>query len=98
MLSEICAARVGDLVDLLAALLGRGHRVAQVFEHRERRVNRTRAGGVAPAGALLELLDDVVAMTGLFIEQAQDDELEVALLEHPAATKGTTALLAAAAE
>ena len=77
------SALVGDLVDLLAALFGHDAREAEVLEHRQRRVDGAWARRVRPAEATLELLDDLVAVARLLVEQAQDDVLEVALLEQP---------------
>src|SRR5262249_47486690 len=87
VLGEERAPRLGDGVELLARLGGGHRRVAELLEQGERRGDdaRARAG---PAGeALLDRLDDLVAMAGLVREQGQNEEAQTALLEHPPAAE-----------
>src|ERR1035437_964826 len=95
VLGEVLPSGVGDRVDLLAAFLDRGAREAHVLEHRERRVDRTRARRVATAGALLQLLDDLVPVPRFLVEHAKDHELQATLLEHATAAPRTAAPVAA---
>src|SRR4029077_12349547 len=93
--SEIRAPLVGDLVDLFPALLRPRSRVAQVLEHRQRRIHRSRARRIHPAEALLDLLDDLVAVPRFFVEKAKNHELQVPLVEHSAATERSAARFSA---
>src|SRR6266550_5337401 len=77
-------AGIGDAVDLASVLLD-GADVAHVLEHLQCRVDGAGARGIEAAGALLERLDQLVAMGGLVLELVEDDVLEVAPLEHLAA-------------
>src|ERR1700686_2428382 len=86
----------GDLVDLLAALFRSRSRVAQILEHRERRINRSRARRVHPTEALLDLLDDLVTVPRLLVEKAENHELQVPLAEHPSADERPAARFAPA--
>src|SRR5260221_4558865 len=56
-----------------------------VLKELQRGVDGARARGVGAAELLLEGLDDLVAVPRLFLEEAQHDEAEGALLEHPSA-------------
>src|SRR6478672_3517961 len=82
VLDEVGATGVGDLVDLLSFIAGNDAGVAEVLEELEGRVDGAGAGGVGAAEALLERLDDLVAVAGLLLEEAEDDVAQVALLEH----------------
>src|SRR6185437_6964586 len=44
-----------------------------------------RAGGIGAAGQFLDGADQVVAVAGLFTHKLQQDELQLAGVEHPAA-------------
>src|SRR5947207_803617 len=92
----MCTTFIGDLIDLLAAFLGPCSRVAEVFEHCERRVDRSRARRVHAAEALLDFLDDLVTVPRLLVEQAQNHKLQMALVEHSATTEWSAAGFAAA--
>src|SRR5581483_6325528 len=70
---------------LLAALFRDDARESHVLEHRERRVHGAWARCVRSAEAALELLDDLVAVARFLLEKAENDVLEVALLEHASA-------------
>src|SRR6185437_4439482 len=82
ILGQVGFPAIGYLVDLLAPFLLSSRGVAHVLEHGERRVHRARAGRVGAAKLLLELLDNFVAVARLFVEQLEDDILEIALFEH----------------
>src|SRR5450631_2454627 len=56
-----------------------------LFEKRQGRINDARARCVSASHAILDRLDDFIAMRGLFADQFQDDEADIALVEHPAA-------------
>src|SRR5215210_639562 len=73
---------VGDGVDFLAVPLGGAH-VAHIFEQLQRGVDGAWTRGVEPAGPLLQLPYDLVAVGGLVLEQVEDNVLEIPLLEHP---------------
>ena len=77
-------AGVGDAVDLAPVLLDGGD-VTHVLEHLQRRVDGAGARGIEAAEALLERLDQLVAVGGLVLELVENDVLEVAALEHLAA-------------
>src|SRR5688500_12423722 len=85
MLGQVGTSGLGDLVDLLAAFLLTRHRESKVDEHGESGVDRAGTGRVRAREALLELLDDLVAVARLLFQQLQNDVLEIALLEHAAA-------------
>src|SRR6478609_8490021 len=85
IIREMRPPLVRDLVDLLPALLGPGASVSQILEHRERRINRSRARRVHPAKTLFDFLDDLVAVARLLVEKTENYELEVPLVEHPPA-------------
>src|SRR4029077_15660728 len=89
------SALVGDLVDLLAALLRPRTRVAKVLEHRQSRIHRARTRRIHPAETLLDLFDDLVAVTRLLVEKTKNHELEMTLIEHSSATKWAATRLAA---
>src|SRR4029077_18793183 len=86
-----------DVVDLLPLALLDAH-VPHVLEELERRIHGSGRRRVPPAHPLLERLHDLVAVSGLLLQQAQDDVLHLARLEHlmappavtPAAALGTT--------
>src|SRR3954465_8927871 len=61
VLRQMLSALFRDLVDLLAAFFGQCASVAEVLEHRQRRINSARAGRVHAAETLLDFLDDLVA-------------------------------------
>src|SRR6185503_19935856 len=92
---QVLPAFLGDLVDLLAAFFGQRARIAEILEHRQGRVNGLRTRRIHPPEPLLDLLDDLVTVSRLFIEQTKDHELQVTLVEHPPTTKRTTPRLAA---
>ena len=48
-----------------------------VFQRGSSRVNHAGTGRVESLGVLVERLDDLVAMTGLFGQQAEDQQLQV---------------------
>src|SRR5439155_1635412 len=77
-------AGVGDAVDLASILLDRAD-VAHILEHLQRRIDGAGAGGIEAAEALLERLDQLVAVGRLVLELLEDDVLEIATLEHLAA-------------
>src|SRR5438128_2549517 len=72
---------LGDAVHLAAVILD-GADISHVLEHLQRRVDRARAGSIEAAEALLECLDQLVAMGGLVLELLEDDVLQIAALEH----------------
>src|SRR5215218_3428334 len=86
---QVLSAFIGDCVDFLAVPL-RGGYVAHVLEQLERGVNGAGAGRVEPAGPLLELPYDLVAVGGLVFEHIEDDVLEVSPLEHPPPSRPMT--------
>src|SRR6185369_12078292 len=68
---------------LAAALLGRRDQPL-VFEQLQRRVDRTGAGTPHTAGALVKLLDHLVAVHRPLVEQRQDRGADVAAAAAPA--------------
>src|SRR5689334_17107284 len=84
-------ALVGDLVNLLAALFRQRPRVTKVLEQRQRRINRPWARRIHSTKSLFDFLDDFVAVSRLFGEQSEDDELEMPLIEHAGAAERTAA-------
>jgi len=75
VLGEVLPAFLGDLVDLLSVLFRHRARVAQILEHRQSRINGSRARRVHPAKPLLDLLDDLVTVSRLLVEKTQNHEL-----------------------
>src|SRR5207245_10812000 len=78
------AAGIRDAVDLAPVLLD-GADVPHVLEHLQRRVDGAGTRGIEAAEALLERLDQLVAVARLVLEQVEDDVLAAAALEHLAA-------------
>src|SRR5207248_1905353 len=70
--------------------------VAELFEISQRRIHHARAGRVETAGALLERLDDFVAVGRLIGKQREDQQLQIFAAELPAGAKAVPAELAAA--
>ena len=91
VLVDVGAARVGQ-VDHRPALGLLGAHQAFVGQLRHRRVHRARAGAPCPAGALGDLLDDLVAVHRLLGEQREDRRA------HVTARPSSTAAAARAAE
>ena len=91
VLVDVGAARVGQ-VDHRPALGLLGAHQAFVGQLRHRRVHRARAGAPGPAGALGDLLDDLVAVHRLLGEQREDRRA------HVTARPSSTAAAARAAE
>src|SRR5206468_3116974 len=85
VLLEVFRALRRHMVDLLAVGLDHAH-VALVLEQLQRGVHGARRRAVQSAELLLERADHFVAVSRLLVEQAQDDELHLARLEHLAAT------------
>src|ERR687893_2831718 len=73
---------VRDGVDFLAVPLGGAH-VFHVFEQLQCGVNGAGTRRVEPAGPLLQLPYNLVAVRRLVLEQVEDHVLQVPLLEHP---------------
>ena len=70
-----------DVVDFLPlALLGT--HVPHVLQELERRIDGAGGGRVPAPHPLLEGLHDLVAVAGLLLQQAEDDVLHLASLEH----------------
>src|SRR5665213_2608244 len=81
VLLEVRRAFGRHMVDLLAVRLDHLH-VALVLEELQRWVDGARRWRVQSAELLLERANHFVAVTRLLVEQAQDDELHLARLEH----------------
>src|SRR5262249_1409851 len=76
----------GDRVELLAAVFSAQRRETHVFEHGQQWINNARRGRVCAARALFDFLNQLVTVPRRFPDQRQDEETQVALLEHaPAA-------------
>src|SRR5439155_21322672 len=75
------ATRLGSAVPLSAVLLD-GTDTSHVLEQLQRRVDRTRAGGIDATEPLLECLAQLVAVGRLVFELLEDDVLQIAALEH----------------
>ena len=94
MLLEVLSTLVRDLVDLPPPFLGHRPGVSKILEHCQGRVDRTRTRRIGSAEAILELLDDLVAVSWLLGQQTKDHVLEIPLLEDttcpclPTATTG----------
>src|SRR5919107_4719156 len=82
VLLEELTPLIGDGVDFLTIPLGGTH-VTHILQQLQCGVNRAGARGVEPAGPLLQLPNDLVAVGGLVREQVEDNVLEIPLLEHP---------------
>src|SRR3954470_10841545 len=95
ILGEMLPPFLRDLIDLLAAFFGQRAGIAQILEHRQSRIDGTRTRRVHPSKTLFDFLDDLVAVARLLIEQPEYHELEMPLIEHPAATEWTAPRLAA---
>ena len=80
VLVQVGAARVGDRVDLLPAVVAGGHQTL-VVEELQGGVDRSGTGPVASGGLVFQGLHDLVAVHGLLFDEAEDRELEVAALE-----------------
>jgi hypothetical protein len=72
-----------DVIDLLAVGL-LDLNVALVFQQLQGRVHRAGRGAVAAGSLFLQRLHHLVPVHRFFLEQAQDDELHLARLEHGA--------------
>ena len=79
-----------DRVQLLVAI-GCGDDMPHVEQHRQQRINRAGAGRIAAAGALFQLLDDLVAMAWLLLNQLQHDVAHGAGIEHFGTATATAA-------
>src|SRR5262245_14174853 len=95
VLGEMATAGRRDLEQALGALGGRGFHVAQFFEQRERGIHGAGAGRIAAAELLLQLLDELVAVTRFLVDEAEQHQAQIAGAEHPAATATATAERAA---
>src|SRR4029079_5683032 len=85
VLGQMGTPGVGDLVDLLPLVAGNDPGVAEVLEQLQGGVDRPRARRIGTAELLLERLDDLVAVSRLLLEEAEDEVARVALLDHPPA-------------
>ena len=81
---EVGAALGGDRMQFLAAVTGGDRYVAEFLEHGQRGVDHAGAGAVGAADALLDRLDDLVAVARLLGDQVEDDQAEVAMGEEAA--------------
>src|SRR3984957_16423811 len=72
--------------------------VAHLFEHGQRRVDDARAWRIVAPNPLAELLDDLVAVTGLLSDQRQNHKPQLAAVEHAALTAASAAAGTPAAE
>src|SRR4030095_1085985 len=70
-----------DAVDLAAVFVCASD-VSLVFEQLQGRVERAGGRGVAHPEFLLQRLDDLIAVSWLFTDQPEDDELHLPGLEH----------------
>src|SRR5262249_45151546 len=77
-------ARFGDGVEFLGTLARGEFRKSHVLKHRQQRIDDAGARRIGAADAMLDLLDQFVAMPRLLGEQRQNHEFEVALIEHAA--------------
>ena len=80
---EMGAALVGDGVEPLVALGGRGH-VAGLFEEGQRRIDDAGARAVHAAGLFLDGLDQIVAVARLLLDEIQRNQAQIARGEHAA--------------
>ncbi|MNL26085.1 hypothetical protein D3C87_1475950 [compost metagenome] len=76
VLGQVGAARIGQFVALLVAF-GDDRGVAEVLEEGQRGIDHARARLVEAAGAGLQRLDQFVAVRRLFLEQRQQQQLQV---------------------
>ncbi|CCF19271.1 protein of unknown function [Pseudorhizobium banfieldiae] len=83
VLVEVLLSFCGDRVALLVAFL-LGDDITRLLQVGERRVNDARAWRIEAVGQVLDVLDDLVAVTGFLLDQRQDDQAQVALHEEPA--------------
>ena len=80
---------------LLLAVLGCDPSKSLLLQHRQRGIDHAGAGAVAAAHPLLQRLDQVVAVRRLGRDHAQQDEAQVAMVEHPAPPAGMMTVPAA---
>ena len=81
----------GEGVELAPALLLGGRGVAHVLDHRQGRIDDAGARAVAAADALAERLDDLVTVARLLGQHGENDQPEVAGIEHAALARFETA-------
>ena len=84
VLLQRLAARVGGLEELAPGLAGGRADEALVFQQGQGRIDHAGRGPIGAAGAVFQLLDQLVAVARLLGEQGQDDEAKVAVLQEPA--------------
>lgn len=80
-----------------SGVLAGGLDQAEVFEQRQRRVDRAGARAVVAADPVADGLDDFVAVARLLTQQMQHQQLEVTAIEHAAAPAATTTMTTGAA-
>ena len=71
--------------------------VAHLLEHGQGRIDDAGAWRIFAPDPLAEVLDDLVAVAGLFRHQPEDNEPELAAVEHPALAALQSAMAAAPA-
>src|SRR5436305_9066830 len=85
-------AGIGDCVELLGTLSLLLLDQAHILEHDQRRIDDAGARGIGAAGALLDVADQVIAVTRLLLDQLEQDEPELAAIEHTAAAPAMMAV------
>ena len=71
----------GGDVEQLAGALGGAFHLGEVFEQGEGGVDDAGAGGVGAAGEVLDGFDDLVAVAGVFGDEVQHEEAQIAMFE-----------------
>src|SRR5947209_10680290 len=77
------ATLVGDLERLSRPLARSFVDQPHVLEQRQRRIDHARAGGIFAVGQILDRSDEVVAVTRFVGDELEQDQPQLATLEHP---------------
>src|SRR5690606_19236202 len=92
VVGEVAPSVIGDGIELLVAVRLRGD-VARLFKPGQRRIDDSRAGRIEALRLLIDGLDDVVAVTGLLLDEVERDEAQVAAGEHPTDTEAAAQIV-----
>ena len=76
ILLEMAPALIGRVIELLGPV-GLDPGIAQLFQICQRRIDHPRAGHVIAARALLQPLDQLIAMAGLLGQEMEQQELQI---------------------
>jgi putative ATPase len=84
--SQMDRAGMGDRKEFSRALILRLLDQRHIGEQGQRRINHPRAWRIGPAGPVLNLADQIIAVARRFLDQLEQDEPQFTRIEHPAST------------